>query len=122
LEAEIQATCRDLSIPLPIPVSVLLGSLGHLPSTAAEATAAAAAAAAAGGVVPAAPAPLRGAAAEASCNVFVQVMLAAIHPDGHVPDTPERKVSRGREGNSPAADTVLGQAIRAPLHRSCACE
>jgi hypothetical protein len=39
-----------------------------------------------------APIGLKGAAAEASCNVFVQVMLAAIHPEGHVPDTPERQV------------------------------
>lgn len=90
LEAEIQSTCRDLSIPLPVPVSVLLGSLGHAPNQATEA-AAAAAAAAAGVPVQAAPV-MRGAAAEASCNVFVQLMLAAIHPDGHIPDTPERKV------------------------------
>lgn len=92
LDAEIQSTCRDLSIPLPVPVSVLLGSLGHAPNQAAEA-AAAAAAAAAGMPVQAAPV-MRGAAAEASCNVFVQLMLAAIHPEGHVPDTPERKVGR----------------------------
>lgn len=96
LEAEIQSTCRDLSIPAPIPVSVLLGSLGHLPNTAAEAAAAAAAvaaAAAAGGMPVAPPVGMRGGAAEASCNVFVQLMMAAIHPEGHVPDTPERKVS-----------------------------
>lgn len=70
---------------------MLLGSLGHAPNQAAEAAAAAAAAAA--GVVQAAPV-MRGPAAEAGFNVYVQLMLAAIHPEGHVPDTPERKVSQ----------------------------
>lgn len=70
LEADMQAACKDLSLPLPIPVSVLLGSLGHAPEPAA--------AAAAGG---------------SGSNVFVSMLLAALHPEGHIPDTPARKVT-----------------------------
>jgi len=69
LEDEVQAGCQALAIPLPIPVSVLLGSLGHLPATAEGA-----------------------AAGTGSGNVFVQLLLAAIHPESHIPDTPVRKV------------------------------
>lgn len=87
---------------------MLLGSLGHAPNQAAEAAAAAAAAAA--GVVQAAPV-MRGAAAEASFNVYVQLMLAAIHPEGHVPDTPERKVS---QQSADASMLVVGCFRRLP--------
>lgn len=99
---------------------MLLGSLGHAPNQAAEAAAAAAAAAA--GVVQAAPPVLRGAAAEASFNVYVQLMLAAIHPEGHVPDTPERKVSQQLADASLvvlAVDTVCSQSLSSGA-RMCA--
>lgn len=83
LEAEVLRSCADLNIPAPIPVSVLLGSLGHQPDSQ---RAAAAAAGAANNVA---------AAAAGSSNVFVALLLAALHPEGHVPDTPARKVRGG---------------------------
>ena len=61
LEAAVWATSVDLALPSPIPVSVLLGSLG--PGV--------------GG--------LRG-------NVFTDLVQAALQPEGHMPDTPLRKV------------------------------
>ena len=64
LEARVVSACSDLGLPLPIPVSVLLGSLG-----------------------PPGPGGVKG-------NVFREIVDAALHPDGHVPDTPARKVSR----------------------------
>jgi hypothetical protein len=54
------AACADLALPQPIPVSVLLGSLGGGPG---------------GGIAR-------------------DLMEAALHPEGHVPDTPARKVRR----------------------------
>eukprot|EP00879_Flechtneria_rotunda_P018544 GHRR01019458.1.p1 GENE.GHRR01019458.1~~GHRR01019458.1.p1 ORF type:complete len:275 (+),score=86.36 GHRR01019458.1:453-1277(+) len=69
LEAEVYAACHDLSIPLPIPVSVLLGSLGHSSNDAAAATG-------------------------SGSNVFVSLLLAALHPEGYIPDTPARKARR----------------------------
>uniref|UniRef100_A0A383VCR8 Mitochondrial Rho GTPase n=1 Tax=Tetradesmus obliquus TaxID=3088 RepID=A0A383VCR8_TETOB len=99
LEAEVHAACKDLALPLPIPVSVLLGSLGHHPVP--DAAAAAAAAAAGGGPAAAAAGGGRSAAAAAAAaaraggsNVFVALLLAAMHPEGNVPDTPARKARR----------------------------
>lgn len=60
LEAAVGAACADLALPQPIPVSVLLGSLGGGPG---------------GGIAR-------------------DLMEAALHPEGHVPDTPARKVRR----------------------------
>jgi hypothetical protein len=102
LEMRVRQACQELCLPLPLPVSVLLGNLGHQqqqqqqqPGSMAQAAAATAAAAA----VSPQKASLQQQAGQAisstnggSGNVYFSLLLAALHPEGHVPDTPMRKV------------------------------
>ncbi|KAF6252047.1 EF hand associated-domain-containing protein [Scenedesmus sp. NREL 46B-D3] len=89
LEDEVHAACRGLALPPPIPVSVLLGSLGHQPVPDAGSS---------GGGSSSWRRPCGGgsgpAARAGGSNVFVALLLAAMHPEGNIPDTPARKARR----------------------------